>query len=199
MPEPENDIESALAALKPRAPGPEVARAVARALDPAAESRGGVLLWFSGLAAAACLALAFLMLPEEEAQLAPFAVTSESSIRAGNSVAADKVLADAAPAARSFARSAPPAASAGGAFGAAAPAKAMAAVAPEAQYRLAGATRSPARLELLEPMRLRDGTYVRPVRLRRELATHWEDAGSGARLVRCRPEESTLLLPLETY
>lgn len=75
----------------------------------------------------------------------------------------------------------------------------MAAVAPEAQYRLAGATRSPARLELLEPMRLRDGTYVRPVRLRRELATHWEDAGSGARLVRYRPEESTLLLPLETY
>ncbi|MFM9001116.1 MAG: hypothetical protein ACKORB_05775 [Opitutia bacterium] len=196
MPEPENDIESALAALKPRAPGPEVARAVARALDPAAESRGGVLLWFSGLAAAACLALVFLVLPEEEAQLAPFAVTSESSIRTGNSVAADKVFADAAPAARS----APPAASAGGVgLGAAAPAKAMASVAPEAQYRLAGATRSPARLELLEPMRLRDGTYVRPVRLRRELATHWEDAGSGARLVRYRPEESTLLLPLETY
>ncbi len=203
MPEPQDDIEIALSALRPRAPGPEVAQAVAASLDSRPQERGKVILWFSGLAAAASLALAFLVLPEEEASIAPLAVTSELPIRADNSVVAAKVLADAAPVGRSFARSAPPpapqAASAAGSLGAGASAKAMAAVPPEARYRLAGASRSPTSLELLEPVRLRDGTYVRPVRLRREHSTQWEAAGSGARLVRYRPEESTLLLPLETY
>ena len=68
-----------------------------------------------------------------------------------------------------------------------------------APYRLVSAQASPASLEMLEPVRLRDGTYVRPVRMRREHSTHWETPGSGSRLVRYRPEERTILLPLETY
>ncbi len=188
MPEQEEDIERALAALRPRPPSAAVTRAVADSLDAPRQERSNVLVWFSGLAAAACLALAFLVLPD-----------------AGPVAAADRL--GASPTAEPGIRSAAPEAAVGLARGfgggrvlneAAVPMAALR-TAPAANYRLVSAQASPASLEMLEPVRLRDGTYVRPVRLRREHSTHWETQGSGSRLVRYRPEESTILLPLETY
>lgn len=180
MPEQDEDIELALAALRPRPPRPAVERALAESLDAPRQERSNVIAWFSGLAAAACLALAFLVLPGAETVDQP-PVLSFAENRAApmaSVAAAEAVAAPGAGLARGFgvplAKSAAP-------------------------YHLVSAQASPASLEMLEPVRLRDGTYVRPVRMRREHSTHWETPGSGSRLVRYRPEESTLFLPLETY
>lgn len=187
MPEQDEDIELALAALRPRPPSDATVRAVAESLDAPRQERSNVIVWFSGLAAAACLALAFLVLPGAETVDQPPALAfAENRVAPMASAAApqasvavaEAVVAPGAGLVRGLG---------GGAAKAAAP------------YRLVSAQASPASLEMLEPVRLRDGTYVRPVRMRREHSTHWETSGSGARLVRYRPEESTILLPLETY
>ncbi|MFM7399001.1 MAG: hypothetical protein ACKO4N_08580 [Verrucomicrobiota bacterium] len=180
MPEQDEDIELALAALRPRPPSDATVRAVAESLDAPRQERSNVIVWFSGLAAAACLALAFLVLPEAEpvAEAAAFGAAESRSGLMASAPALDVTAAPAAGAGRGFG---------GGAAKSAAP------------YRLVSAQVSPSSIEMLEPVRLRDGTYVRPVRMRREHSTHWETPGSGSRLVRSRPEERTILLPLETY
>lgn len=180
MPEQDEDIELALAALRPRPPSDATVRAVAESLDAPRQERSNVIVWFSGLAAAACLALAFLVLPEAEpvAEAAAFGAAESRSGLMGAAPALDVTAA--------------PAAGAGRGFG-------VGAAKSAAPYRLVSAQVSPSSLEMLEPVRLRDGTYVRPVRMRREHSTHWETPGSGSRLVRYRPEERTILLPLETY
>ena len=187
MPEQDEDIELALAALRPRPPSDATVRAVAESLDTPRQERSNVIVWFSGLAAAACLALAFLVLPGAETVDQPPALAL-----AENRVAP-------------MASAAAPQASVAVAEAVVAPgpglARGMGAglTKSAAPYRLVSAQASPASLEMLEPVRLRDGTYVRPVRMRREHSTHWETPGSGSRLVRYRPEERTILLPLETY
>lgn len=187
MPEQDEDIELALAALRPRPPAPAVERALAESLDAPREGRSNVILWFSVAAAAACAALAFLVLPGAQTAVdsATFAV-AENRVAPTASAAAPQ-----ASVAVAEAVAAPGAGLARG-FGAGLAKSA-------APYRLVSVQASPASLEMLEPVRLRDGTYVRPVRMRREHSTHWEAPGSGARLVRYRPEENTLFLPLETY
>ena len=58
MTDPDHDLESALAGLRPRPPGPAVTAALARALDAPAARRGLVIAWTAGLTtAAAALAL----------------------------------------------------------------------------------------------------------------------------------------------
>lgn len=189
MPEQDEDIELALAALRPRPPSDATVRVVAESLDAPRHERSNILVWFSGLAAAACLALAFLVLPEAEpvAKAAAFGAAESRSGLMGTAPAPQAVAA--APA---LDVTAAPAAGTARGFGGGAARSA-------APYRLVSAQASPSSLEMLEPVRLRDGTYVRPVRMRREHSTHWETPGSGSRLVRYRPEERTILLPLETY
>lgn len=193
MPEQDEDIELALAALRPRPPSDATVRAVAESLDAPRQERSNVIVWFSGLAAAACLALAFLVLPEVEpvAEAAAFGAAESRSGLMGAAPALDVTAAPAAGAGRGF--------GGGRVLNEAAAPMAALRTASAANYRLVSAQASPASLEMLEPVRLRDGTYVRPVRLRREHSTHWETQGSGSKLVRYRPEESTLFLPLETY
>ena len=188
MPEQDDDIELSLAALRPRPPGPAVERALAEAFDATQEGRSDVILWFSGVAAAAaCLALAFLVLPGADAVDQPAALSvAENRVAPMASAASPQASVAAAEA------DVVPAAGFGRSMGAGLAKSA-------APYRLVSAQVSPASLEMLDPVRLRDGSYVRPVRLRREHSTHWETPGSGARLVRYRPEERTLFLPLETY
>lgn len=187
MPEQDEDIELALAALRPRPPRPAVERALAESLDAPRQERSNVIAWFSGLAAAACLALAFLVLPGAETVDQPPALAF-----AENRVA--PMASAAAPQASVAVAEAVVAPGAGLARG-----LGVGLAKSAAPYRLVSAQASPASLEMLEPVRLRDGTYVRPVRMRREHSTHWETPGSGSRLVRYRPEERTILLPLETY
>ncbi|MGA0134298.1 MAG: hypothetical protein ACO3ND_08085 [Opitutales bacterium] len=187
MPDQDDDIALALSALRPRPPGPSVERALAERLDAPPAPRSNVILWFSGLTAAACLALAFLVLQqgpvERQALAAPLLSVADEAV----------------PVLRVEARSLRAKEVAASPLAPAAATRSAAATLPEANYRLVSAHASPASLELLEPVRLRDGTYVRPVRLRRDHSMQWEDPRSKARLVRYLPEESTLLLPLETY
>jgi len=66
-------------------------------------------------------------------------------------------------------------------------------------YRLVRAEQSPARVEMFAPVRLEDGSYARPVRVRWDHTTHWEDARARAQFIDYRPNEQLALLPLETY
>ena len=53
MTDPDHDLESALAGLRPRPPGPAVTAALARELDPPVSRRGVILAWTAGLTTAA--------------------------------------------------------------------------------------------------------------------------------------------------
>lgn len=137
MTDPDHDLESALAGLRPRPPGPAVTAALARELDPPVSRRGVVIAWSAGLTTAAALALGiFLARP----------------------------AADEAPA-----------------------------------YQLVRAEQSPAQIEVLRPVRLDDGSFARPVRVRWDNTTQWEDPRTRTRFINYRPNEQTTLLPLETY
>ena len=138
MTDPDHDLESALAGLRPRPPGPAVTAALARELDPPVSRRGVILSWTAGLttAAAALAAGLFLVRP----------------------------AADEAPA-----------------------------------YQLVRAEQSPAHIEVLRPVRLDDGSFARPVRVRWDNTTQWEDPRTRTRFINYRPNEQTTLLPLETY
>jgi hypothetical protein len=65
-------------------------------------------------------------------------------------------------------------------------------------YRLVRAEQSPADLQFYRPVQLADGSYVRPVRVRWDDTTRWEDARTHTRLINYRPNEQLTLLPLET-
>jgi len=70
---------------------------------------------------------------------------------------------------------------------------------PEAPaYQLVRADRSRPEVELFRPVELADGSYARPVRVRWEDTTRWEDARTQTRLIDHRPNDRLTLLPLET-
>lgn len=135
----EEDIESALRRLRPRAPSPAVLRALGRELDaPPAADRGVILRWATGLAAAAACLVGFLLLGRTPATVAP-------------------------------------------------------------DYELVRAEQPPAAVDLYDPVRLQDGSFVRPVRVRWSNETHWEDRRTNTRLINYSPSEQFGLIPLETY
>jgi hypothetical protein len=47
-------------------------------------------------------------------------------------------------------------------------------------------------------VQMEDGSYARPVRVRWQDTTRWEDARSNTRLINYRPNDQLALLPLET-
>ena len=139
MTDPDHDIEQALAALRPRAPGLAFTARLARELDAPASRRGAIIAWSAGLSAlAAALVAAFVFL--------------------------------------------------GGA------------AEPEAPtYRLVRADRSRPEVQLFRPVELADGSFARPVRVRWEDTTRWEDARTQTRLIDYRPNDQLGFLPLETH
>ena len=72
-------------------------------------------------------------------------------------------------------------------------------VEPEAPaYQLVRADRSRPEVQLFRPVELADGSYARPVRVRWEDTTRWEDARTQTRLIDYRPNDQLGFLPLET-
>lgn len=139
MTDPDHDLEQALRALRPAAPGPAVTARLAAELDVPAARRGVVIAWSAGFAAAAAAL-----------------------------VAAFVFLADAGE--------------------------------PEAPaYQLVHAERSRPEVQLFRPVELADGSYARPVRVRWEDTTRWEDARTQTRLIDYRPSDQLGFLPLETH
>ena len=138
MTDPDHDIEQALAALRPRAPGAAVVARLAAELDAPASRRGVVIAWSAGLAAvAALLVAAFVFL--------------------------------------------------GGA------------AEPEAPtYRLVQVEQSRPDVQFFRPVQMEDGSFARPMRVRWQDTTRWEDPRSNTRLIDYRPNDRLTLLPLET-
>ena len=138
MTDPDHDLEQALRALRPAAPGPAVTARIARELDAPAARRVVVIAWSAGFAAAAAALVAFVFL--------------------------------------------------------ASPAE------PEAPaYQLVRAERSRPEVQLFRPVELADGSYARPVRVRWEDTTRWEDVRTQTRLIDYRPNDQLGFLPLETH
>ena len=53
-------------------------------------------------------------------------------------------------------------------------------------------------VQFFRPVQMDDGSYARPVRVRWQDTTRWEDAHSNTRLINYRPNDQLTLLPLET-
>lgn len=71
--------------------------------------------------------------------------------------------------------------------------------APEApRYQLVHVERTRPEVQLFRPVELADGSYARPVRVRWEDTTRWEDARTHTRLIDYRPNDQLAFLPLET-
>ncbi len=66
-------------------------------------------------------------------------------------------------------------------------------------YELVRAEQPPAAIDLFDPVRLSDGSFVRPVRVRWSNQTQWEDRQTNTRLINYQPSEQFALIPLETY
>lgn len=138
MTDPDHDIEQALAALRPRAPGPAVTARLARELDAPASRRGVIIAWSSGLSAlAAALVAAFVFLGGVAEPEAP-------------------------------------------------------------TYQLVHVEQSRPDVQFFRPVQMDDGSFARPVRVRWQDTTRWEDARSNTRLINYRPNDRLTLLPLET-
>jgi len=176
------EIEAALGSLRPRSlPAGLEARlseAVARGLPARPSPRPRVIPFvaWSAAACAACLAL-YLALPAESPSPAALAQAAPAS-------AADlppPALARSAPA-ESMSRAAPALRSA---------------AAPD--LRLVRAEQTPAEVTLLEPVRVADGLFARPVQVRWHNAAHYRDPRGGAELVRHAPHDEVIgLVPFET-
>lgn len=70
---------------------------------------------------------------------------------------------------------------------------------PEAPtYRLVRVEQSRPDFQYFRPVQMSDGSFARPVRVRWQDTTRWEDARSNARLINYRPNDQFTLLPLET-
>lgn len=68
-----------------------------------------------------------------------------------------------------------------------------------AGLRLVRAEQAPAEVTLLEPVKLAEGSFARPMRVRWHNAATYRDAASGAELVRYAPHEEIVgLVPFET-
>lgn len=82
-----------------------------------------------------------------------------------------------------------------------APQASFAAAAPAAEpgLRLVRAEQVPAEVTLLEPVKLAEGSFARPMRVRWHNAATYRDASSGAELVRFAPHDEVVgLVPFET-
>jgi hypothetical protein len=139
MTDPDHDLEQALAALRPRPPGPAVTARVAAELAAEPARRGVVIAWSAGFAAVAAVFLAAF------AFLGGFAEAEAPT------------------------------------------------------YQLVRADRSRPEVQLFRPVELADGSYARPVRVRWEDTTRWEDARTQTHLIDYRPNDRLTLLPLETH
>jgi len=138
MTDPDHDIEKALAALRPRAPGAAVTARLARELDAPVSRRGVVIAWSAGLSAlAAAFVAAFVFLAGPSEAEAP-------------------------------------------------------------TYRLVQVEQSRPDVQLFRPVQMNDGSFARPMRVRWQDTTRWEDARSNTRLINYRPNDQLTLLPLET-
>ena len=70
---------------------------------------------------------------------------------------------------------------------------------PEApQYQLVRADCSRPEVQLFRPVQMDDGSYARPVRVRWEDTTRWEDARTQTHLIDYRPNDQLGFLRLET-
>lgn len=179
MSEDTREIEAALGSLRPqRLPAGLETRLTAALEAPAPAPRPRVIpfLAWGGLAAA-CLAVV-LSLPETP--VAP----------SGAEPMAMAVMAEApSPLLRS---AAPPDAEGVGADRAAEPLAG-------AGLQLVRAEQSPPEATLLEPVRLSDGLFARPVRVRWHNTAHFRDPRNGAELIRHAPHDEVIgLVPFET-
>jgi len=70
---------------------------------------------------------------------------------------------------------------------------------PEApSYQLVHVEQTRPDVQFFRPVQMNDGSYARPVRVRWQDTTRWEDAHSKTRLINYRPNDQFALLPLET-
>jgi hypothetical protein len=66
--------------------------------------------------------------------------------------------------------------------------------------RLVRAEQAPTEIALLEPVKLDDGTFARPMRMRWSNAAQYRDVQAGAELIRYAPHDEIIgLVPIETY
>jgi hypothetical protein len=67
------------------------------------------------------------------------------------------------------------------------------------EYQLVRAEQPPASVDVFPPVRLEDGSFARPVRVRWSNETQWEDRRTNTRLIHYSPSEQFGLIPMETY
>jgi hypothetical protein len=65
-------------------------------------------------------------------------------------------------------------------------------------YQLVRVEQSRPDVQFFRPVQMDDGSFARPVRVRWQDTTRWEDARSNTRLINYRPNDQLTLLPLET-
>jgi hypothetical protein len=65
-------------------------------------------------------------------------------------------------------------------------------------YQLVHVEQSRPDVQFFRPVQMDDGSFARPVRVRWQDTTRWEDARSNTRLINYRPNDQLTLLPLET-
>lgn len=67
-------------------------------------------------------------------------------------------------------------------------------------FRLVRAEQAPSEVTLLEPVKLDDGSFARPMRVRWSNAAQYRDARRGAELIQYAPHDEIVgLVPLETF
>ncbi len=66
-------------------------------------------------------------------------------------------------------------------------------------YRLVNVEQTRPDVQFFRPVQLQDGSYARPMRVRWQDTTRWEDAQTNTRLINFRPNDQLTLLPLETH
>lgn len=68
------------------------------------------------------------------------------------------------------------------------------------ELRLVRAEQAPSEVALLEPVKLQDGSYARPMRVRWSNAAQYRDVRRGAELIHYAPHDEIVgLVPMETY
>ena len=66
-------------------------------------------------------------------------------------------------------------------------------------YQLVHVEQTRPDVQFFRPVRMSDGSFARPVRVRWEDTTRWEDARTRTHLIDYRPNDRLTLLPLETH
>jgi len=65
-------------------------------------------------------------------------------------------------------------------------------------YRLVQVEQSRPDVQFFRPVQMEDGSFARPMRVRWQDTTRWEDPRGNARLINYRPNDQFALLPIET-